>query len=35
VAAPAGYLQLLRERLTVDEAAHLAAQLPLVLRGVF
>jgi uncharacterized protein (DUF2267 family) len=29
------YLQLLRERLTVDEAAQLAAQLPLVLRGAF
>jgi uncharacterized protein (DUF2267 family) len=29
------YLQLLRDQLTVDEAAQLAAQLPLVLRGVF
>lgn len=29
------YFQLLRERLTVDEAAQLAAQLPLVLRGAF
>jgi uncharacterized protein (DUF2267 family) len=30
-----GYLQLLRDRLTVDEAAQLAAQLPHLLRGVF
>jgi uncharacterized protein (DUF2267 family) len=29
------YLRVLRDRLTVDEAAQLAAQLPLVLRGVF
>ncbi|HEV7459901.1 MAG TPA: DUF2267 domain-containing protein [Solirubrobacteraceae bacterium] len=29
------YLRLLRDRLTVDEAAQLAAQLPTVLRGVF
>ena len=29
------YLQLLRDRLTVDEAAQLAAQLPHLLRGVF
>ena len=29
------YLQVLRDRLTVDEAAQLAAQLPLVLRGAF
>src|SRR3982074_2306989 len=29
------HLQLLRDQLTVDEAAQLAAQLPLVLRGVF
>jgi uncharacterized protein (DUF2267 family) len=29
------YLQLLRDRLTVDESAHLAAQLPHLLRGVF
>jgi uncharacterized protein (DUF2267 family) len=29
------YLQVLRDRLTVDEAAQLAAQLPHVLRGVF
>ena len=30
-----GYLQVLRDRLTVDEAAELAAQLPQLLRGVF
>jgi uncharacterized protein (DUF2267 family) len=29
------YLQLLRDRLTIDEAAQLAAQLPDLLRGVF
>ena len=29
------YLQVLRDRLTVEEAAQLAAQLPHVLRGVF
>jgi uncharacterized protein (DUF2267 family) len=29
------YLQVLRDRLTIDEAAHLAAQLPHLLRGVF
>jgi len=29
------YLQLVRERLTIDEAAQLAAQLPHLLRGVF
>jgi uncharacterized protein (DUF2267 family) len=29
------YLQLLRDRLTIDESAHLAAQLPHLLRGVF
>jgi uncharacterized protein (DUF2267 family) len=28
-------LQLLRDRITIDEAAQLAAQLPHVLRGVF
>jgi len=28
-------LHALRDRLTVEEAAHLAAQLPLVIRGVF
>jgi uncharacterized protein (DUF2267 family) len=30
-----GYLQVLRERLTTSEAAHLAAELPQLLRGVF
>ena len=30
-----GYFQVLRDRLTVDEAAHLAAQLSPLLRGVF
>jgi uncharacterized protein (DUF2267 family) len=29
------YLQVLRDELTVDEAAQLAAQLPQVLRGAF
>src|SRR5438477_10535626 len=29
------YLQLLRDQLTIDEAAQLAAQLTIVLRGVF
>jgi uncharacterized protein (DUF2267 family) len=29
------YLQVLRDELTVEEAAQLAAQLPLVLRGAF
>jgi uncharacterized protein (DUF2267 family) len=29
------YLQVLRDRLTVDEAAQLAAQLPHIFRGVF
>jgi uncharacterized protein (DUF2267 family) len=29
------FLQILRDELTVDEAAQLAAQLPLVLRGAF
>lgn len=29
------FLQVLRDELVVDEAAHLAAQLPLVLRGAF
>lgn len=29
------FLQVLRDRITIDEAAHLAAQLPHVLRGVF
>jgi uncharacterized protein (DUF2267 family) len=30
-----GYLQVLRDRLTIDEAADLAAELPQLLRGVF
>jgi uncharacterized protein (DUF2267 family) len=30
-----GYLQVLRDRLTIDEAAELAAELPQLLRGVF
>jgi uncharacterized protein (DUF2267 family) len=30
-----GYLQVLRDRLTIDEAAQLAAELPQLLRGVF
>ncbi|MCU1677384.1 MAG: hypothetical protein JWM93_2142 [Frankiales bacterium] len=30
-----GYLQVLRDRLTMDEAAQFAAQLPQLLRGVF
>jgi uncharacterized protein (DUF2267 family) len=29
------YLRLLRDQLTIDEAAQLAAQLPMVLRGAF
>jgi uncharacterized protein (DUF2267 family) len=29
------YVQTLRDQLTVEEAAHLSAQLPLVLRGAF
>jgi uncharacterized protein (DUF2267 family) len=29
------YLQVLRDRLTIDEGAQLAAQLPQLLRGVF
>jgi uncharacterized protein (DUF2267 family) len=28
-------LHALRDRLTVDEAAHLAAQLPLLVKGIF
>ena len=28
-------LRALRDRLTVEDAAHLAAQLPLVVRGAF
>jgi uncharacterized protein (DUF2267 family) len=30
-----GYLQVLRDRLTVEEAAQLAAQFPHLVRGVF
>ncbi len=30
-----GYLHVLRDRLTIEEGAHLAAQLPHRLRGVF
>jgi uncharacterized protein (DUF2267 family) len=30
-----GYLQLLRDELTIDEAAQLAAQLPMVVRGAY
>jgi uncharacterized protein (DUF2267 family) len=30
-----GFLHALRDRLTVDEAAELAAQLPMVVRGIF
>jgi uncharacterized protein (DUF2267 family) len=30
-----GYLQLLRDRLTLDEGAHLAAELPQLMRGAF
>lgn len=30
-----GYLHVLRDRLTIDEAAQLAAQLPHLIRGVF
>jgi uncharacterized protein (DUF2267 family) len=30
-----GFLQLLRDQLTIDEAAQLAAQLTIVIRGVF
>ncbi|HEX8854823.1 MAG TPA: DUF2267 domain-containing protein [Thermoleophilaceae bacterium] len=33
--ALSGYLQVLRDRLTLDEGAQLAAQLPHLLRGVF
>ncbi|HEU5062052.1 MAG TPA: DUF2267 domain-containing protein [Solirubrobacterales bacterium] len=29
------YLQALRDRLTVDEAAQLGAQLPLLIRGIY
>jgi uncharacterized protein (DUF2267 family) len=30
-----GVLHALRDRLTVDEAAHLGAQLPMLVRGIF
>jgi uncharacterized protein (DUF2267 family) len=30
-----GYLQVLRDRLTIDEAAQLAAELPQLVRGLF
>jgi uncharacterized protein (DUF2267 family) len=30
-----GFLHALRDRLTVDEAAELSAQLPIVVRGIF
>lgn len=30
-----GVLQALRDRLTVDEAAHLGAQLPMMVRGIY
>ena len=30
-----GVLQALRDRLTVDEAAHLGAQLPMLVRGIY
>jgi uncharacterized protein (DUF2267 family) len=30
-----GVLHCLRDRLTVDEAAHLAAQLPMLVRGIY
>ena len=29
------FLHVLRDRLSVDEAAHLAAQLPLLVRGIY
>ena len=32
---PAGYLAALRDRLTVDVAAHLSAQPPLLVRGIY
>jgi uncharacterized protein (DUF2267 family) len=32
--APGGYLQVLRDRVTADDGAQLAAQLPQLLRGV-
>ena len=30
-----GFLHTLRDRLTVDQAAHLGAQLPMLIRGLF
>jgi uncharacterized protein (DUF2267 family) len=30
-----GFLHTLRDRLTVDEAAHLGAQLPMLIRGLY
>jgi uncharacterized protein (DUF2267 family) len=30
-----GFLHVLRDRLIVDEAAHLAAQLPMLVRGIY
>lgn len=30
-----GCLHALRERLTIEEAAHLAAQMPLLIKGIF
>jgi uncharacterized protein (DUF2267 family) len=30
-----GFLHVLRDRLTVDEAAHLGAQLPMLIRGLY
>jgi len=30
-----GFLHTLRDRLTVDQAAHLGAQLPMLVRGLF
>jgi uncharacterized protein (DUF2267 family) len=30
-----GFLQTVRDRLTVDEAAHLSAQLPMLVRGFY
>lgn len=30
-----GVLHALRDRLTIDEAAHLGAQLPMLVRGIF
>jgi uncharacterized protein (DUF2267 family) len=33
--APRAVLHTLRDRLTVEEAAHLSAQLPLLVRGIY